>query len=880
MGQSQSASSLEEKRRYEIIKSDFLSLEVDDDKDGKECTISISPEKMDEIGILQGDHVVLKGRKNTKTCAIVSSSQNLSNNTKIQMNRVIRNNLRVRVGDFVQIAACELEIAETIRIAPIDDTIDGFEGDFYESFIKPYFLENSYPIYENDIFTTRGFVRRVEFKVIAINPGPAAIVTSETNIRIDTEPIRRKDVDEEKNRIGYEDIGGYNEEINKIRQIIENPQIFDEIGVKLPRGILLYGPPGTGKTRIVKAIQTEIDPKICFRTLNAPEIMSKMCGESELNLRKIFEECEEKSDGAILFIDEIDAIAQIREIYGGDVERRVVSQLSTLLDEVKDTLVIGATNRIDSIDKSLRRFGRFDQEIEFGLPNEIGRLEILKIHTRNMKLAEDVDLEKIAQETEGLVGADLAKICSDAALQQIREKLKLIDLEDDYIDREVLFSLTVTMQNFRCAMGKSAESSLGEEGPLKIFKNEVKPNRLIVEDLNIDDNSIIRLSQGKMDELDLFRGDIVYLKGKKGKETTAMVLSDDEGCNNEKIKMNRVIRNNLRADLGDVVKITPAPQLQYGKRIYVLPIDDTVEGFTGDLFDVFLKPYFLEKYNPIHKGDIFTVSAAMRTVEFKVIETDPSPACIVAPDTLIFYEGTPIKRKTIEENLNDVGYDDIGGVGKQLAQIQEIVELPIRHPQLFKVIGVKPTRGILLYGPPGTGKTRIAKAIQTEIDPKIYFRNLNAPEIMSKMCGESELNLRKVFEECEEKKKKTYGDAERRVVSQLSTLLDEVKETLVIGATNRIDSIDKSLRRFGRFDQEIEFGIPNEIGRLEILKIHTKNMKLAEDVDLEKIAQETEGLVGADLAKICSDAALQQILKKNAEHAVTMANFRNAINNR
>ncbi|XP_035856307.1 transitional endoplasmic reticulum ATPase isoform X2 [Sander lucioperca] len=343
--------------------------------------------------------------------------------------------------------------------------------------------------------------------------------------------------------------------------------------------------------------------------------------------------------------------------------------------------------------------------------------------------------------------------------------------------------------------------------------------------------------------------------------------------------MNRVTRNNLRVRLGDVISIHACPDIKYGKQIHVLPIDDTIEGLTGNLFDVFLKPYFLEAYRPIHKGDIFLVRGSMRAVEFKVMETDPSPHCIVAPDTVIYCEGEPIKREDEEESLNDIGYDDIGGCRKQLAQIKEMVELPLRHPGLFKAIGVKPPRGILLYGPAGTGKTLVARAVANETGA--FFFLINGPEIMSKLAGESESNLRKAFEEAEKnapaiifideldaiapKREKTHGEVERRIVSQLLTLMDGLKQrahVVVMAATNRPNSVDPALRRFGRFDREIDIGIPDSTGRLEIMQIHTKNMKLAGDIDLERIAKETHGHVGADLAALCSEAALQAIRKK------------------
>ena len=296
------------------------------------------------------------------------------------------------------------------------------------------------------------------------------------------------------------------------------------------------------------------------------------------------------------------------------------------------------------------------------------------------------------------------------------------------------------------------------------------------------------------------------------------------------------------------------------------------------LVQTFLKPYFLEAYRPVRKDDLFLVRGGMRAVEFKVVEVDPGDFCIVAPDTVIFCEGEPIKRED-EERLDDIGYDDIGGVRKQLAQIREIVELPLRHPNLFKSLGIKPPRGMLMFGPPGSGKTLIARAVANETGA--FFFLINGPEIMSKMAGESEDNLRKAFAEAEKnapsiifideidsiapKRDKVNGEVERRIVSQLLTLMDGLKaraHIVVMAATNRPNSIDPALRRFGRFDREVDIGVPDETGRMEVMRIHTKNMKLAEDVDLEQVARETHGFVGADLAALCTEAALQCIREK------------------
>ncbi|KAF8475209.1 P-loop containing nucleoside triphosphate hydrolase protein [Russula ochroleuca] len=411
-----------------------------------------------------------------------------------------------------------------------------------------------------------------------------------------------------------------------------------------------------------------------------------------------------------------------------------------------------------------------------------------------------------------------------------------------------------------------------------ILRPKKSPNRLIVDEATSDDNSVATLNPVTMEMLQLFRGDTIIVRGKKRRDTVLICLSSDD-VEEGRIQVNKVARNNLRVKLGDFVHVHQCLDIKYGKRVHILPFDDSIEGLSGNIFDVYIKPYFLEAYRPVRKGDTFLVRGGMRTVEFKVMETDPAEYCIVAQDTVIFTEGDPVKREDEESNLNEVGYDDIGGVRKQMAQIRELVELPLRHPQLFKAIGIKPPRGILMYGPPGTGKTLMARAVANETGA--FFFLINGPEIMSKMAGESESNLRKAFEEAEKnspaiifideidsiapKREKTNGEVERRVVSQLLTLMDGLKarsNVVVMAATNRPNSIDPALRRFGRFDREVDIGIPDPTGRLEILRIHTKNMKLGEDVDLEQIAADTHGYVGSDIASLCSEAAMQQIREK------------------
>lgn len=406
---------------------------------------------------------------------------------------------------------------------------------------------------------------------------------------------------------------------------------------------------------------------------------------------------------------------------------------------------------------------------------------------------------------------------------------------------------------------------------------KVKLNKLYVDEPFDDDNSVVAMHPKRIEELNLFRGDTVLIKGKK-QRSTVCVVTEREECAEGKIMMNKVARRNIRIHLGDSVRVMPCKDIPYGTRIHVLPIDDTVENLTGDLFENFIKPYFLEAYRPVKKGDCFVCRGAMRSVEFKVVEVDPGEICIVGPDTIIHSEGDPIHRED-EEALDGVGYDDVGGCRRQLAQIREMVELPIRHPELFKNIGIKPPRGILLYGPPGSGKTLIARAVANETGA--FFFLINGPEIMSKMAGDSESNLRKAFAEAEKnapaiifideidsiapKRDKAQGEVEKRIVSQLLTLMDGMKsrsQVIVMAATNRPNTIDPALRRFGRFDRELDIGVPDDIGRLEIIRIHTKNMKLSEDVDLERIAKDSHGFVGSDLAQLCTEAAMQCIREK------------------
>merc|ERR1719264_276716 len=385
---------------------------------------------------------------------------------KIGMSKGIRRNLRCRLGDTVVVkAGTDVPNFTKVHILPFDDSIEGLTGDLTQTYLVPYFKDAYRPLYKGDTFIVRGNFRAVEFKVVATEPKEYGIVSPTTQLTTGDEPYKRED-EEKMGDVGYDDIGGCRKQMAQIREMIElplrHPQLFKTLGVKPPRGVLLFGPPGSGKTLIARAVANETGA--FFFLINGPEIMSKMAGEAEGNLRRAFEEAE-KNAPSIIFIDEIDSIAPKRDKTSGEVERRVVSQMLTLMDGMKghrQTVVIGATNRPNSIDQALRRFGRFDRELDIGVPDDNGRLEIMRIHTKNMKLGPDVKLEDVSANTHGFVGADLAQLCTEAALTCIREKMDLIDLEEETIDAEILDSMAVSQEHFTNAMGQCNPSSLRE----------------------------------------------------------------------------------------------------------------------------------------------------------------------------------------------------------------------------------------------------------------------------------------------------------------------------------------------------------------------------------------------------------------------------------
>jgi len=492
---------------------------------------------------------------------------------------------------------------------------------------------------------------------------------------------------------------------------LRHPEIFQRLGIDPPKGVLLHGPPGCGKTLLARAVANESDAN--FYAINGPEIMSKFYGESEARMRKMFEDAE-KNAPSILFIDEIDAIAPKRGEVTGEVERRVVAQLLASMDGLKgrgNVIVIGATNRPDALDPALRRPGRFDREIEIGIPDREGRHEILQIHTRGMPLGEDVNLLDIGEITHGYTGADLEALSREAAMKALRRYLPRIDLEDKRIPHEVLDQMEVNNQ----------------------------------------------------DILDAFR------------------------------------------------EVTPT---------------------------------------------------AMREV---FIETPNVP------------------------------WDSVGGLEHVKQNLIEAVEWPLKNPEMFQRLGITPPKGILLHGPPGCGKTLLARAVATE--SQANFISIRGPEIFSKWVGESEKAIREIFRKARMAAPSIIffdefdslvpsrgmgGDSRvtERVISQLLTEIDgllTLQNVLVIAATNRPDIIDPAVLRPGRFDRRVYVPAPDEVARLKILEIKTKDMPLPDEVDLVKLAREMDGYSGADIESVCREAALNALRKSTDSNLVTLDDFRDAM---
>ena len=417
----------------------------------------VDPKVVDELGLTSGDVIQIIGKKKTTALSWPGYESDFGKGT-IRIDGYLRNNAGVSIDDKVTIRKIEAKIAQRLTLAPTEPLrIVG--GEEYLSQI----LEGRV-LARGDYVPINVMGRKIDLVVTQTTPtAEAVIVTDQTKVTVGEQV---KEAPRAIPRIAYEDIGGLRPVIQKVREMIElplrHPELFERLGVEAPKGVLLHGPPGTGKTLLAKAVASETNAN--FYSIGGPEIMSKFYGESEERLREIFKEAQENAP-SIIFIDEIDSIAPKREEVTGEVEKRVVSQLLSVMDGLQSrgkVVVIGATNRINSIDPALRRPGRFDREIEIGVPDRDGRLEILQIHTRGMPLAEDVDLKKLADVTHGFVGADLEALAKEAAIRALRRILPEINLEAENIPAEVLNKIIVKMTDFQDALKEVEPSAMRE----------------------------------------------------------------------------------------------------------------------------------------------------------------------------------------------------------------------------------------------------------------------------------------------------------------------------------------------------------------------------------------------------------------------------------
>ena len=425
----------------------------------------LDPETMLVLKISPGDLVAIEGKRRT-VAKVWRSLVEDWNQRKVRIDNFTRLNAGVSIGDTVKIIKITDEIeAKRIVLAPPEDLPKKIP-----IANNPHVVNGliDFPVAKNDsvpIMLGLPFIQPqiVAFKIIEIEPEEAVIITKNTAIEFSDKPAAGF---EGIKRFSYEDIGGLKDELQRLRETIElplrHPELFQKLGIEPPKGVLLYGPPGTGKTLIAKAVASESGAH--FISIAGPEVISKYYGESEQRLREVFEEARENAP-SIIFIDELDSIAPRREEVTGEVERRVVAQLLTMMDGLEErgqVVVIGATNRVDAIDAALRRPGRFDREIEIGVPSEPDRIEILKIHSRGMPLAEDVSIESLAQQTHGFVGADLAALSREAAIRALRRYLPDLDLEKEEIDQETLDKLRVYASDFRSAQRDVGPSAMRE----------------------------------------------------------------------------------------------------------------------------------------------------------------------------------------------------------------------------------------------------------------------------------------------------------------------------------------------------------------------------------------------------------------------------------
>jgi transitional endoplasmic reticulum ATPase len=459
-----SAENSNDNNNVHSTKKETLSLKVAEaeQRDVGRKIVRIDPEIAERLNITSGDSLELSSLG--KKTSVLNWPARESDRGKglIRIDGYTRNKLDVGINDQVEVKKVISKDAKSITFAPTEPLrIVGAE-----EYLSEYL--NGQLMTKGDTIPLNVMGQRIDLVVISTNPSGPVIINDSTKITVSEESAKAVQVSKEGGvpSITYEDIGGLGNAVERVREMIElplrHPELFKRLGVEAPKGVLLHGPPGTGKTLLAKAIASETNAN--FYTIGGPEIMSKYYGESEEKLRNVFQQAEQNAP-SIIFIDEIDSIAPKREEVSGEVERRIVAQLLSLMDGMSTrgkVVVIGATNRINAIDPALRRPGRFDREIEIGVPDRNGRLEILQIHTRGMPIAKDVNLEKLADISHGFVGADLQALAKEAAIRALRRVLPEVDLSSESIPADTLRKIIVTMQDFMDVIKEMEPSAMRE----------------------------------------------------------------------------------------------------------------------------------------------------------------------------------------------------------------------------------------------------------------------------------------------------------------------------------------------------------------------------------------------------------------------------------
>ena len=488
----------------------------------------IGPQAMDHLHVTPGDVVEITGTKSS--CVIVwPADEDEKSQDIIRIDGQTRKNAGVSLNDFVKIKKTAVKTAKTVSLMPVNDivTVDKEFTDFVKNRLK------GIPITHGDEISVMILGNSMDFKITKIYPKGVARIDRTTSLAISTESAVDRKV-----RVTYEEVGGLRHEVKAMKEIVElplkHPELFSRLGIEPHSGILLYGPPGCGKTLLAKVLASEAEANMFL--INGPEIMNKYYGETEARLRDIFKEAKDGSP-SIIFIDEIDAIAPKREEAYGDVEKRVVAQLLALMDGLNDrgnVIVLGATNRPDSVDPALRRPGRFDREFEISVPNEDGRLEILLIHSRGMPIGDDVDLKSLAAELHGYTGADIKSLCREAAMKSTRRYLPEIDLETDRIPSEVLQSMQIQISDFYDAMQEVIPTAMREfyVERSKVLWQDVGGLDTIKDSLT-DNLAVAMKDPGKFTRIGIRppRGALIYGPPGCGKTLIARAFATESGAN-------------------------------------------------------------------------------------------------------------------------------------------------------------------------------------------------------------------------------------------------------------------------------------------------------------------------------------------------------------